>query len=480
MADPRRRPRRPTTTSAFGVGRRESHDATDFYARFTAPAVSDDEDVVRHTPDEPLVLGDARQMAEVKDNSVALVVTSPPYFAGKAYEVIDPDAPDANPAVPSSYVDYVAMLRDVFAECVRVLEPGGRIAVNVANLGRKPYRSLSADVIRVLQDDLGLLIRGEVVWVKARGAGGNCAWGSYLQPHNPVLRDLSERVIIAGKGRFDRALRPADRKARGLPHASTLTGDEFLDATVDLWEIPPESASRVDHPAPFPVALPQRLIELYTYADDLVLDPFLGSGTTAVAAVRTGRRYAGYDLDPAYLDIARRRVEAEHAAAAARVTEPAAVATGEARVRRLAMKRLAAQVLAEAGFTDIATDVTVRGVGLRVPVAGRDKAGRRWLFELAGGFSVAPSGLARTDAAMAAIGRGAVIAGIEGRAPVLLVPTLPKVRSATDQALRSAGPTALFDVLEVLSPEGRRRLAQYASGATERPDVGFWRLEDLA
>lgn len=476
MADAPRRTRRPTTTSAFGVGKRESHDASDFYARFTQPTLSTDDTVVRHLPDEPLVHGDARDMRDLKDGSVALVVTSPPYFAGKAYEIVDPE----NPAIPASYVDYVAMLRDVFAECVRVLEPGGRIAVNVANLGRKPYRSLSADVIRILQDDLGLLIRGEVVWVKARGAGGNCAWGSYREPTNPVLRDLTERVIIAGKGRFDRAVPVKDRRAEGLPHVSTLTGDEFLEATLDVWEMPPESASRVDHPAPFPVALPQRLIELYTYADDLVLDPFLGSGTTAVAAVRTGRRYAGYDLDPAYVAIARRRVESEQAAAATRINDPATLAVTEARVRGTAIKRLAGAVLAEVGFTGIVENVRVPRVGIVVPLAAEDRSGRRWLFDLAGGFTVAPSGLARTDVAMAAVGRAAVIAGAAPEGPpVLLVPQVPKARSATDNAIRVAGPGTFFDVVEVLSPEGRRRLAEYASGTVDRARPGFWRADDL-
>ncbi len=116
-----------------------------------------------------------------------------------------------------------------------------------------------------------------------------------------MLRDVSERVIVASKGRFDRARRGD----------SSVGTDEFMEATLDVWRIPPESARRVGHPAPFPVELPQRLIELYTYRGDLVLDPFLGAGSTAVAAVRTGRRYCGYDTDPAYVELARRRVATE-------------------------------------------------------------------------------------------------------------------------------------------------------------------------
>ena len=150
---------------------------------------------------DQIYVGDARSMDRVRPASVALVVTSPPYFAGKAYEE---ELGEGH--IPATYVEYLTMLEDVFAECVDKLEPGGRIAVNVANLGRKPYRSLSADVIGILQDRLGLLLRGEVIWRKARGAGGNCAWGSFKQPANPVLRDLTERVVIASKGRFDRAV----------------------------------------------------------------------------------------------------------------------------------------------------------------------------------------------------------------------------------------------------------------------------------
>lgn len=295
-----------TVTSDFGSGKRESHDATPFYDRFSPPVVSPDERISKPSAVDAIFLGDARNMtdAQVADRSVALVVTSPPYFTGKEYET---DITAGH--IPASYVEYLRMLRDVFAVTIAKLEPGGRMAINVANLGRKPYRSLSADVITILQDDLGMLLRGEVIWQKAKGAGGSCAWGSYRSPQNPVLRDITERVIIASKGRFDRAVKRAKREDVGLPHRPSIDTDEFLEATLDVWQIPSERATRVGHPAPFPIALPRRLIELYTYENDLILDPFLGSGTTAVAAAETGRHYVGFDTEKEYITLAQERID---------------------------------------------------------------------------------------------------------------------------------------------------------------------------
>ena len=302
-------PRRATTTSRFGTSKRESHDASDFYERFPAPKILKDQTVADvGAVRDSILLGDSRDLSAVPDQSIALVVTSPPYFAGKEYE-----ATLGAGHVPASYVEYLTMLRDVFAECWRVLEPGGRIAVNVANLGRKPYRSLAGDVVTILQDDLGFLLRGEIVWIKGAGLNSSCAWGSYGSASNPVLRDVTERIIVASKGRFGRALTKPQREAQGLPFEDTIAPEEFRELTIDTWRFAPDSARRVGHPAPFPVELPRRCIELFTFKGDTVLDPFGGVGTVAVAAIRTGRHFVCVDADPGYVEAALARVEATRA-----------------------------------------------------------------------------------------------------------------------------------------------------------------------
>jgi site-specific DNA-methyltransferase (adenine-specific) len=224
-------------------------------------------------------------MDQLPDNSVALMVTSPPYNVGKDYdEDLDLE-------------QYLGLLERVFTETYRVIEPGGRVAVNVANLGRKPYLPLN-HLVADLLGDIGFMLRGEIIWQKAKSAGGSCAWGSWRSAKNPTLRDIHEYVIVASKGSF----------ARIRAGEATIGKEDFLDATVSIWEILPESARRVGHPAPFPVELPRRLIELYTFSDDLVLDPFLGSGSTAVAAVQSDRHYVGYETEASYVELAERRI----------------------------------------------------------------------------------------------------------------------------------------------------------------------------
>ncbi len=466
--------RRRTTTSNFGVSARESHDSTPFYDRFRAPELSDDQDVPPpHPVEEPFVHGDARHMDRVADGSVALVVTSPPYFAGKQYE-----EELEREGVPASYLEYLEMLTDVFAECVRKLEPGGRIAVNVANLGRKPYRSLSADVIRILEHDLGLLLRGELIWQKGEGASGSCAWGSFRSAANPVLRDISERVIVASKGRFDRARSVKLRAAEGLPHESTLMTEDFMALTLDIWSIPPESARRVGHPAPFPVELPEQLIRLYTFTDDLVLDPFMGSGSALVAAAHLGRRYIGYDLDETYVETARRRVEE-----ALRPSDDLAD-SGERRATGpgTTASNLAEELLQEAGFTIGQRNRRIRKTAVTVDLVATDAQGATWFFDVAGAFTSHRGGLLRMDNVWRSLGRACALMGARGEVPfVLLTSHLPRQPSEGDVALRAAGPDAFFDAIEMLSEDSRERLARYAKGGfTDDPQPGFWTTHDLA
>ena len=476
--------RRGTTTSNFGVSRRENHDASGFYERFHAPELSTESTVLAPEPvAEPFVCGDARAMTTIADGSVALVVTSPPYFAGKQYE-----EELEREGVPSSYLEYLDLLRDVFAECARKLEPGGRIAVNVANLGRKPYRSLSADVIKILQDDLGLLLRGELIWQKGEGATGSCAWGSFRSATNPVLRDITERVVIASKGRFDRARSVKQREAEGLPHKNTVMTEDFMALTLDLWDIPPESARRVGHPAPFPVELPEQLIRLYTFEDDLVLDPFMGSGSALVAAAGLGRRYVGYDLDPAYVEIARRRVAevVEHTEIAAPASAPAATGAGafgaRAAAEGKAAPKLAAEVLEAAGFEITDTNRRIRKTGVTINFIATDANGDEWYFDVSGAFKSHRGGLQRTDAVWKALGRANALREqiADGIPLVFLTTHLPRRTSEGDTALRAAGPAAFFDAIELLTDDDRARLARYAAGGcTKRPQPGFWTAAQL-
>ena len=453
------RKRSPTATSSFGVGRRENHDSAAFYARFAAPELSDDAVVNPPGVVDQIYVGDSRSMDRVQPASVALVVTSPPYFAGKQYE-----EELGKEGIPASYADYLALLEGVFAECVRKLEPGGRVAVNVANLGRKPYRSLSADVIGILQDRLGLLLRGEIIWRKARGAGGNCAWGSFRSPANPVLRDLTERVVVASKGRFDRAIARTQRAAADLPHVATPSADEFMEATLDVWELAPESARRVGHPAPFPVELPQRLIELYTWRGDVVLDPFMGVGSAAVAAVRTGRHYLGYDTDEGYVEVARRRTadELQRVLACGGPPEPA----GDKAVA------VAAALLRDAGFV---ADERVRKMvgGVDVTLLATDPEGREWLVEVVGGFTVRRPGLRHSDVLERTLGRAARLSGFGARPLLLMATDMPGRRSAGAAVLAEARGRAFVDVLPIESPGATvERLRAYARAVTPRKPIG--------
>ncbi len=271
-----------------------------------------------------------------------------------------------------------------------------------------------------------------------------------------------------------------------------MTMDEFVDATIDVWDIPAESATRVGHPAPFPVALPRRLIELYTYRGDLVLDPFMGSGSTAVAAVRTERHYVGFDTDEIYVKLAEDRAAAERLGSVSsaatrparqrvtvspgRTRPPAADTSSEEHAVTLGQRarELAYRALASSGFEDIERKVAYRGLGLTVDFRARDASGGLGLFELSGAYSTTRPGLRRPDVLWKALGKASVLHEARARDPrgdglgplILLSTDIPSPRSEGGRALRAvmgddhSGP--VFDVLELLDPECTERLRTYA------------------
>ena len=282
-----------TRTSSFGSPGRASHDASAFYGSKLYQGLPQETQAGHEehpVPPEALdrvLCKSAETMDDLPDASVHLMVTSPPYNVGKDY---DKDF---------SLDEYLAFLRRVWAEVYRVLVPGGRACVNVANLGRRPYIPLHSFIIEEWLA-LGALMRGEIIWNKAASSAGSTAWGSWTSATNPTLRDVHEYILVFSKGRFS-------RPAKG--RTSTISKEEFLELTKSVWTFPAESARKVGHPAPFPVELPRRLIQLYTFAGDVVLDPFMGSGQTAIAAVHAGRHYVGYEISEEYVALAERRIE---------------------------------------------------------------------------------------------------------------------------------------------------------------------------
>ncbi len=284
--------RTPTATSSFGTAGRISHDSSSFYASKLYDGLRSAETAGGHerTIDEGLLnrifLRSSESMAELPDCSVHLMVTSPPYNVTKEYD--DQLTLD----------EYRGLLQRVFRETYRVLADGGRACVNVANLGRKPYIPLHAYVIRDLQE-MGFQMRGEIIWDKGASASPSTAWGSWRSASSPTLRDVHEYILVFCKGSFSRI--------RGHKQ-NTITRDQFLEYTKSVWAFPAERAKAVGHPAPFPVELPRRLMELYTFKGDVVLDPFCGAGSTCVAAVLTGRRYVGYEIRKEYVEIAEKRI----------------------------------------------------------------------------------------------------------------------------------------------------------------------------
>jgi modification methylase len=283
---------RRTKTSSFGSPGRRSHDSRKFYDSRLYEGLRKEELAEYHENKinrkslDTVICGSSEHMQELPDDSVHLMVTSPPYNVGKQY---DRDL---------TLDEYRGFLRNVWGECRRVLVTGGRCCINVANLGRRPYIPLHSLIIEDMLD-LGFLMRGEIIWTKEASSSASTAWGSWRSATNPTLRDTHEYILVFSKGSFSRV---RDGKDDGI------TRDEFLEFTKSVWRFDAASAKKIGHPAPFPAELPYRCIQLYTFKGDVVLDPFMGSGQTAIAAIRAGRHFVGYEIDPAYVELSEKRV----------------------------------------------------------------------------------------------------------------------------------------------------------------------------
>ena len=281
-------------TSPFGSPARINHDSSVFYASRLYQGLKGGKEVKYIENFIPTVFlnkifcKSSEQMEELPTNSVHLMVTSPPYNVGKDY--------DKN----LSLYEYREFLKKVWKEVYRVLVPGGRACINIANLGRKPYIPLHSFIIKDMFS-LGFLMRGEILWDKGSSASSSTAWGTWLKANNPVLRDIHEYILVFCKDTFTRK-NPYRRK-------STISQNEFLEFTKSVWKFPAERASKIGHPAPFPIELPYRLIQLYTFEGEVILDPFVGSGTTCIAALKANRKYVAYEIAKEYCDLTGYRIK---------------------------------------------------------------------------------------------------------------------------------------------------------------------------
>ena len=284
---------RKTQTATFGSVVRESHSSKKFYSsklyeNFEIPRnIEFKENKIIKTDLNRLYCKSSENMGEIPDDSIHLMITSPPYNVGKEY---DDDL---------SLDEYLELLTKVFSQTHKKLVTGGRACINIANIGRKPYIPLHAMVIEIMLD-LGFLMRGEIIWDKSASGGGSCAWGSWMSASNPVLRDYHEYILVFSKDSYSKNKKQEKR--------DTISHDDFIDWTRSIWTFPAVNAKKIGHPAPFPVELPHRLINLYSYEGDVVLDPFCGSGTTCVAAIQNNRNYIGYDIKKEYVDLAQKRI----------------------------------------------------------------------------------------------------------------------------------------------------------------------------
>ena len=241
------------------------------------------------------------------DNFVTLVITSPPYNLKIDYASAADDQP---------YIQYIDWLSKVFLECHRVLRKGGRCIINIDAMTNR-QEDKEEEYIRDIRTDLsnhlkemGFKFFGEHVWYKSskdpsfnggQFNGKKTAWGSYMSPSTPAVRRNHEYILVYSKEQF----KLEKTTESGDPD---ITGEEFQNYIASTWSIQAETRKLGGHPVPFPIELPSRLIKLYSYPNDIILDPFNGVGTTCVAAKLLARRYIGIDMEESYCQYARDRI----------------------------------------------------------------------------------------------------------------------------------------------------------------------------
>ena len=285
-----------TKTSSFGTKGRVAHDSSKFYnSKLYKEIKNNNSDIiVNEFPNKLLntiIASSCENMKDIPNNSLHLMITSPPYNVSKEY---DNDL---------SLNEYLNLLKNCFTETYRVLVDGGRACINIANIGRKPYIPLS-DYVSKIMIEIGFNMRGEIIWNKSAGAGISTAWGSFQSASNPILRDVHEYILIFSKGNYKRERDKEEKELR----KDNITKEEFIEWTKSVWTMNTESAKRIGHPAPFPEELPNRLIKLFSFTNDIVIDPFMGSGTTAIAAIKNKRNFVGYEINKEYINLANNRI----------------------------------------------------------------------------------------------------------------------------------------------------------------------------